>query len=116
MLRIHAVHPLEVVEILEEDGRLHETVQAGARLLENGAQVREDLLRLLLDRAAAELVRTRLQRKLSRDEDEAARADRLRVRRALERRGRRLRPHHCLVSHAPLLSQCMPWPAPLRAP
>ena len=50
VLRVDGVHALEVVEVLEEDGRLDEPVEAGARRLEDRAQVREHLLGLLLDR------------------------------------------------------------------
>ena len=48
--RVDLVHPLEVAEVGEEDGRLHDPVETAAGLLENRLQVPEDLLRLLLDR------------------------------------------------------------------
>src|SRR5207247_10955866 len=66
--------------------------------LEDRAQVRKDLLRLLLD-AACDRGVPRLQAELAGDEDEAAGRDRLRVRRALERRRRRLGAHHRLLAH-----------------
>ena len=71
MLRVDLVHSLEVVEVLEEDRRLDEPVEAGARLLEDRLQVREDLLGLLLDPARDRGV-ARLQAELPGDEDEAA--------------------------------------------
>src|SRR5205085_2873067 len=52
VLRVHLVHPREVVEVLQEHGRLHEPVERASRLLEDRAQVREHLLRLLADRSA----------------------------------------------------------------
>src|SRR5690349_3295048 len=101
VLRVHGVHPLEVVEVLEEDRRLDELVEPGARLLEDRAEVREDLLRLFLDRAARKRFVARLEGELARDEDEVPRLDRLRVGRALERRGRRLRAHDGLAHSGP---------------
>src|SRR5690349_3388924 len=40
--RVDLVHAREVVEVLEEDGRLHEPVERTARLLEDRRQVGED--------------------------------------------------------------------------
>src|SRR5437763_6087286 len=88
VLRIHLVHPREVVEVLQEHGLLHEPVERASRLLEDRAQVREHLLRLLADRSALQLLVAGLQRELAGHEEEAACFDRLRVRRSLERRGR----------------------------
>jgi hypothetical protein len=48
---VDLVHPLEVAEIGEENGRLDELVETAARLFEDRPQVGEDLLRLFLDRA-----------------------------------------------------------------
>src|SRR2546423_979787 len=52
VFRVHLVHPGEVVEVLQEHGRLHEAIERGSRLLEDRAQVCEDLLRLRADLAA----------------------------------------------------------------
>src|SRR4051812_753362 len=82
---VDRVHALEVVEILKEDGRLHELRETRARLGENRCEVRKDLLGLLLDRAAGELLVAGLEGELTRDEHEVSRPDRLGVRRALER-------------------------------
>src|SRR6478735_2954131 len=46
VLRVHLVHAREVVEALEEDGRLDELVERASRRLEDRAQVLEDLLGL----------------------------------------------------------------------
>jgi hypothetical protein len=75
--RINLVHTLEVVEVLQEYRCLHKPVETAARLLENRAQVREHLLRLLLDRPATQLRISRLERKLTRDEHQPAGLDRL---------------------------------------
>src|SRR6478752_7690087 len=98
VLRVDLVHGLEVVEVLEIDRRLHEAVERSARLLEDRLQVREDLFGLLLDPARDRGV-SRLQAELAGDEDEAAGRDRLRVRRALERRRRGLGPDDTLLAH-----------------
>src|SRR5581483_352861 len=87
--RVHLVHRSEVGQVRQVDGRLHEPVEPAAGGLEDRLQVAEDLLGLLRD-VAAQLARPRLQRELPRHEDEPAGADRLRVRRALERRRRLL--------------------------
>src|SRR2546427_3651758 len=71
VFRVHLVHPGEVVEGLQEDGRLHELVERGSRLLEDRAQVREHLLRLRADLAARQLLHARPQRELTGHEDEA---------------------------------------------
>src|SRR5438128_7161695 len=99
VLRVDGVHSLEVVEVLEEDGRLHEPVKAGARLAEDRGQVRKDPLGLLLDPARDRSV-AGLQAELARDEDEAARGDRLRVRRSLERRRGALGADDGLLAHS----------------
>src|SRR2546423_4723887 len=101
--RVHLVHPLEVVEVLQEDRRLHEPGEAAARLLEDRPQVGEHLLRLLLDRAALQLGMTGLERELAGDEDETVALDRLRVRGALKRRRCRLGPYDLLVRHVAVL-------------
>src|SRR5438105_9967521 len=88
--RVDLVHPREVVEALQEDRRLHDAVEAAPCFLEDRAEVGEDLLGLLLDRAAAQLRVSRLERELTGDEDKARSLDRLRVRRSLERRRRGL--------------------------
>src|SRR6476661_4032333 len=85
VLRVDLVHGVEVVEVLKIDRRLHESVEPGARLLEDRLQVREDLFGLLLD-PAGDCGVARLQAELARDEDKAAGRDGLRVRGALERR------------------------------
>ena len=59
-------------------GRLHEPVETRSRGFENGAEVREHLLRLLSDRAAHQLRLTGLESHLAGDEHEAAGHDRLR--------------------------------------
>jgi SAM-dependent methyltransferase len=99
VLRVDAVHRLEVAEVLEEDGRLHEPVETAAGFLQDGSQVREDLLGLLRD-PARDLGVARLQAELPGDEDEAARRDRLRVRGALERRRCGLGADDALVAHS----------------
>src|SRR2546423_5957376 len=83
VFRVHLVHPGEVVEVLQEHGRLHEAIERGSRLLEDRAQVCEDLLRLRADLAARQLLFAWPQRELAGHEDEAPCLDRLRVRRAL---------------------------------
>src|SRR5436190_17718901 len=98
VLRVDLVHRMEIVEALEEDRRLHEAVEPGARLREDRLQVREDLFGLLLDPARDHGV-SRLQAELAGDEDEAAGRDGLRVRRALERRRRCLGPDDVLLGH-----------------
>src|SRR4051812_39985094 len=110
VLRVDRVHALEVVEVLQEHRRLHEPVEPRPGLLENCAQVREDLLRLLLDRPAAQILVAGAQRELSGDEDEVARANRLRVRRALERRRCRLGAHDGLAHGVPP-SLAHAWPS-----
>src|SRR5918999_689669 len=96
-LRVDLVHPLEVVEVDEEDRRLDDPVEARACFFQDRLQVVEDLLGLLLDRVADDLGVVGLERELARDEHEPVRADRLRVRRALERRRRPLRPDDLLL-------------------
>src|SRR6185437_2694485 len=98
VLRVDGVHLLEVVEVLEVDGCLHEPMESAPRLLEDCPQVREDLLSLLLDPAGDGGV-PRLQPQLARHEDEAPGRDRLRVRGALERRGRGLGADDALLAH-----------------
>src|SRR5207253_266997 len=77
--RVDLVHPREVVEALQEDRRLHDAVEAAPCFLEDRAEVGEDLIGLLLDRAAAQLRVSRLERELTGDEDKARSLDRLRV-------------------------------------
>ena len=84
---VHLVHAGEVVEALQEDRGLDECVERAAGLLEDRAEVLEHLLGLRLDVAAEQVFLTRAKRELPRDEDEAVRLDRLRVRRSLERCG-----------------------------
>src|SRR5207248_1554911 len=86
-------------EVLQEDGRLHQPVEAGARLFEDRLQVCEDLLRLLADRPRDRGV-SRLQAELAGDEHEAAGGDGLRVRRSLKGRRRSLGADDALVAHA----------------
>src|SRR5690349_6992209 len=102
VLRVHLVHRGEVAEVRQVDRRLHEPVEAAAGLLEDRSQVREHLLGLLLDRVAHDLRVVGPQGELPRDEDEVAGADRLRVRRALERRGCCLRPNDLLLHQSSL--------------
>ena len=64
-----------------------------------------DLLGLLGDAVADELRVVGLQAELAGDEDEPVRDDRLRVRRALERRRSALGPDDGLLRHALLLSR-----------
>src|SRR6266516_1775355 len=97
VLRVHLVHPREVVQVLQEDRRLHEPLEGRARLLQYLAQVREDLLRLRADVSTEQVVLARSQRQLPGDEDEAAGLDRLRVRRPLERRRRCLGANNLLA-------------------
>src|SRR5437762_8284133 len=97
--RIDLVHRLEVAEIREEHRGLHEPVEPAARLLEDRAQVREDLLGLFLDRLADEIVRARPERDLPGDEHESPGLDRLRIRRTLERRRGSLRANDRLRLH-----------------
>jgi hypothetical protein len=73
---VDLVHPLEVPEVGEEDRRLDELVQPAPRLLENRAQVGEDLLGLVLNRPV-DLRVAWLQAELSGNEDEATGTDRL---------------------------------------
>src|SRR4051812_13613623 len=101
VLRVHGVHPLEVVEVLEEHRRLHEAVETRSRLLENRAQVREHLLGLLFDRAARQLLVAGPKGELAGHEHEITVADRLRVRGALERRGCRFGAHDGLAHSLP---------------
>src|SRR5205814_8249227 len=61
--------------------------EPAARGFENRLEISEDLLGLLLDRLADD-VAARRERELAGDEHEVAAADGLRIRRALERRGR----------------------------
>src|ERR671935_1009770 len=98
VLRVDLVHSLEIVQVLQEDRRFHEPFEPAACGLEDRAEVREHLLGLLLDRPGAQLGVPGLERKLPRDEDEAAGLDPLRVRRALKRRRRRLGPHDLLLA------------------
>src|SRR5215210_3356572 len=96
---VDLVHPLEVAQIDEEDGRLDDPVEARAGLLEDRLEVVEDLLGLLGDPLPHHLPVVGPQPELAGDEDEAAGNDRLRIRRALERRGRLLGPNGGLVCH-----------------
>src|SRR6266511_130966 len=84
---VDLVHSLEVAEVDEVDCRLHELVEARARLLQNGAQIGEHLLGLVLDRLDDDLCVLRPQGELARDEHEPTGLDRLRVRRPLKGRG-----------------------------
>src|SRR5207253_10674577 len=77
---------------------LHAPDEPAAGRLEDRLEVWEDLLRLLLDPAGNRDV-AGLQAELARDEDEAPRCDRLRVRRSLKRRRSRLGAHDLLVAH-----------------
>src|SRR5579875_2685143 len=98
VLRVDLVHRLEVAEILQEHRRLDEPVEPAAGLLEDRAKVGEDLLGLLLD-APRDRAVAGLETKLAGDEDEAAGGDRLRVRRALERRRGSLGADDGLLAH-----------------
>src|SRR5207253_956940 len=109
--RVHLVHPPEVVEVLEEDRRLDEAVERRPGLLEDRAQVGEDLLGLRADLAAGELRLARAQRELPRDEDEAVRLDRLRVRRPLERRRRCFGAYDLLAHCSPPGGRRHAWPS-----
>ena len=118
MGRVDLVHRGEVAEVLEEDGRLDEPVEAGAGLLEDRAQVLHHLLGLLRDPLHGLLV-TRLQAELAGDEDEARRLHSLVVRRSLERCGRALGADDLLVCHwfsFWLRGGARQRPAPRRAP
>src|SRR5207248_3153412 len=104
---VDLVHGAEVVEVLEEDGRLDDPVERAPGSLEDRAQVRERLLGLVGDVAGDEFLLARLQRQLAGDEHETVRLDRLRVRRPLEGRGccvgadRLLHSRHAIPSAAP---------------
>ncbi len=98
--RVDLVHAREVAEILQEDGRLHEPLETRAGRLEDRPEVAEDLVGLLLDRVAGQLLLAGSEADLARDEDEAVRLDRLRVRGSLKRRRRRLGPDDRLVAFA----------------
>src|SRR5262245_40782219 len=116
VLRVHLVHAGEVVEVLEEHRRLHDTVERAAGGFEDRAQVCEDLLGLRADLAAHQLGLPRLQSKLPRDEDEPVRLDRLRVRSALERGRRRFRPNNLLRHESSLESGTGRHACPSAAP
>src|SRR5262249_41531964 len=117
VLRVDGVHRLEVLEALKEDGRLDESVQSAAGLLEDRREVREDLLRLFLD-PARDRGFARLQPELPGDEDEAGGRHRLRVRRPLERRRCCLGANDALLAHRRLSSRSHAWaratPRPLK--
>src|SRR5262249_16861102 len=98
VLGVDLVHRLEVVEVLEKDGGLHEPVEPGASLLEDRPEICEGLLGLLLDGARDRGV-SRPEARLTRDEDEGGGRDRLRVRRALEGRRRDLGADDALFAH-----------------
>src|SRR6185295_1055541 len=95
---VHLVHALEVVEVLEEDGRLDESVEAASGGLQDRTEICERLFGLLLDRLAGDLVTSRLESDLAGNEDEPVRLDRLGIRRALERRGCGLGAYHLFHS------------------
>src|SRR5690242_16835033 len=90
VLLVHLVHRREVVEALEEDGRLHEPVETGARRREDRTQVRQHLLGLVGDVVPDDLSVVWLQCELAGHEHEPVRLDRLRVRRTLKRGGSHL--------------------------
>ena len=99
MRRVHLVHRREVVEVLQEDRRLHELVQAAARLLQDRAEILQRLLRLLGDAPAHHPAPVGRQTELAGDEDEAADLDSLVVGRSLERSGRALGADDLLLCH-----------------
>src|SRR5262249_59235074 len=68
---VDVVHSLEVVEVAQVDGGLHDPVEAAARGLQDRAQVREHLLGLLGDAVTDELASAGRQSDLPGDEDEA---------------------------------------------
>src|SRR4029450_7936007 len=73
---VDLVHAREITQIEQKDRRLHDSIEPRACLFENRLQVVEDLLRLLLDRLAADLRMVGLERELAWHEDESVRADR----------------------------------------
>ena len=77
VLLVHLVHAGKVVQALEEDRRLDEAVEPAAGGFENGAEIRERLLGLLLNRVADDLRVIRPERELAGNEDEPRRLDRL---------------------------------------
>src|SRR5581483_4990487 len=90
---------------------LHDPVDARPGGLEHRAQVREHLLRLLGDASRHELRRTGPQPDLPGDEDEPVRLDRLRVRRALERRRRGLGADDLPAHSSPPYGRRHAWPS-----
>src|SRR5436305_12409695 len=72
VLRVHLAHPGEVVEVLEEDGRLHEVVERRAGFFQDRAEVSEHLLGLRRDVAAAERLAAGPQRELARADEAPA--------------------------------------------
>src|SRR3954451_21887621 len=116
VLRVDLVHAGEVVKVLEEHRRLHEPVERAPGLAEDRAQVREHLLGLRGDVAAQEILLARPQRELPGHEDESVRLDRLRVRRALKRRGRGFRPNDVLRHESSLESGTGRQACPSAAP
>src|SRR6266508_1147918 len=85
MLRVDLIHAVKVVEVRQEDGRLDEAIHSASGGLEDRPQVRQGLLRLLLDRLPDRRWIVGLDSHLSGDEDEPRGLDRLRIRRPLER-------------------------------
>lgn len=80
VLRVYLVHAGEISQIRHEAGGLDDLVQAGAGLFQNGFQIGEDLTGLLLDLALDQLAGGRVQRDLTRCEDEISCRVGLRVR------------------------------------
>ncbi len=79
-LGVHLVKRVEVGQVDQEECGLHHPVEVGARGLQHGPKVREDLDGLLLDATGDDLHARRVKRKLARGIDEVAHRHRLAVR------------------------------------
>src|SRR5439155_17957301 len=89
-----------VVQADEVDRGLHDPVEPATRLVEDRAQVREDLFCLFLDRTRLDLRVTWPECQLPRDEHQVAGLDRLRVRSSLKRSWCSVRPDDDFLCHA----------------
>src|SRR5215470_14995712 len=101
---VDLVHLREVLHARQEHRGLHQSVETAARRFQDGAEVGEDLFGLLAGGGSGERGLSGLEGDLAGDEDEAIHLDRLRVWRALERRGRLVGADDELLRHQALLS------------
>src|SRR5262245_7103528 len=95
---IHLVHPRELAKVRQEDGGAHDPIHSRPGRLQDRLQVVQDPLHLNLDASLNHLSRRRIQRNLSRHEQQVPGRDSLRV--GADGGGGGIGPDHALGGHS----------------